>query len=163
MRPGELGCYDPDYVRRNAAGWKRLLHGYFRAQVSGMENLPKGPFLAVGNHSGGTLIPDTLVWLSAYHAEERETPLLTLAHDGIFNQYPAAISRWAARFGAIRAEAGLALQALEEGHAVQVYPGGDLDACRPFSQRSRVVFGGRTGYAGLAIPKPDQARVCGPA
>lgn len=149
-RPGELGCYDPEYVRRQAPRWKRLLHGYFRAEVRGLHDLPAGPFLAVGNHSGAALIPDTLVWLSAYHSAGRATPLLTLAHDAMFSTYPAPIARWVARFGGIRADRDLALAALAQGFAVQVYPGGDHDACRSFARRHEIEFAGRTGYVALA-------------
>jgi 1-acyl-sn-glycerol-3-phosphate acyltransferase len=154
-RPGELGCYDPEYVRRQAPRWKRLLHGYFRAEVRGLENLPAGPFLGVGNHSGAALIPDTLVWLSAYHSAGRATPLLTLAHDAMFSSYPAPIARWVSRFGAIRAARHLALAGLAQGFAVQVYPGGDRDACRSFARRHEIEFAGRMGYVALA----RQARV----
>ena len=149
-RPGELGCYDPDYVRRRAPQWKRFLHRYFRVDVRGLDNLPDRPFVGAGNHSGGVLIPDTLVWLSAYHSEHRKTPLLTLAHDAMFSVYPAALSRWAARFGAIRADRTLALEGLRRGCAVQVYPGGDHDACRSFFRRHEIVFAGRKGYVELA-------------
>ena len=149
-RPGQLGCYDPAYVRRRAPQWKRLLHAYFRARVRGLDRLPEGPFLAVGNHSGGVLIPDTLVWLSAYHSAGRETPLLTLAHDAMFSAYPAPMARWIARFGGIRADRALALSALRQGFAVQVYPGGDHDACRSFWRRHHIVFAGRKGYVALA-------------
>jgi 1-acyl-sn-glycerol-3-phosphate acyltransferase len=148
--PGDLGCYDPEHVRRHAPRWKRLLHGYFRAEVRGMDRLPDGPFVAAGNHSGGVLIPDTLVWLSAYHSAGRATPLLTLAHDAMFSAYPGPVARWVARFGGIRAEPALALAALAQGSAVQVYPGGDHDACRSFARRHEVVFAGRTGYVALA-------------
>lgn len=149
-RPGELGCYDPEHVRRVAPRWKRLLHRYFRAEVRGLDRLPAGPFVGVGNHSGAALIPDTLVWLSAYHSAGRDTPLLTLAHDAMFSSYPAPVARWAARFGAIRADPALALAGLASGFAVQVYPGGDHDACRSFARRHRIEFAGRTGYVTLA-------------
>jgi 1-acyl-sn-glycerol-3-phosphate acyltransferase len=149
-RPGELGCYDAAYVRRRAPQWKHLLHRYFRAEVRGMDNLPEGPFVGVGNHSGAVLIPDTLVWLSAYHSAGRSTPLLTLAHEAMFSLYPAPVARWVARFGGIRADRALALAALEQGFAVQVYPGGDLDACRSFSRRHHIEFAGRKGYVALA-------------
>jgi len=142
--------YDPDYVRAKAPIWKRRLHRYFRAQINGIENCPHTPFLAVGNHSGGILIPDTLIWLSAYHEAQREPPLLTLAHDAFFTMYPTKISRWAKRFGAIRAHHTQALHALKQGYAVQVYPGGDDDACRPFSKRNYIEFAGRMGYIRLA-------------
>jgi 1-acyl-sn-glycerol-3-phosphate acyltransferase len=149
-QPGDLGCYDPSYVQKNAPRWKRLLHSYFRVAVHGLANLPRGPFVAVGNHSGGVLIPDTLCWLSAYHSAGVYPPLLTLAHDAMFSAYPAAVARWAARFGAIRADHQLALQALRQGYAIQVYPGGDHDACRSFFRRHEIVFAGRRGYVELA-------------
>jgi 1-acyl-sn-glycerol-3-phosphate acyltransferase len=142
--------YDAAYVREMAPKWRRALHAYFRVQVHGFERLPDIPFLAVGNHGGAGLIPDTLVWLAAYHSAGRSTPLLTLAHDQMFDAFPAALKRWVARFGAIRADRELALAALRSGYAVQVYPGGDHDACRPFSQRNRIVFAGRRGYVDLA-------------
>jgi 1-acyl-sn-glycerol-3-phosphate acyltransferase len=147
---GELGCYDADHVRRHAPDWQRLLHTYFRAEVHGLEHIPEGPFLAVGNHSGAGLIPDTLVWLAAYHSADLPTPLLTLAHDQMFDSFPAPLARWVARYGAIRAGRARTLEALRRGFAVQVYPGGDHDACRPFRDRNKVVFAGRTGYVEIA-------------
>lgn len=149
LKPGDLGCYDPEHVREKAGWWKRLLHGYFRCELHGFENLPDSPFLGVGNHSGGILIPDTLLWVAAYHASGRQPPLLALAHDGMFH-YPSRISWWLARFGAIRADLDLALEGLRSGYAVQVYPGGDHDACRSFARRHELVFAGRRGYVSLA-------------
>jgi 1-acyl-sn-glycerol-3-phosphate acyltransferase len=155
VKPGELGAFDPAFVRRWAPRLAPFVHRWFRAEVLGMEQLPRGPFLGVGNHSGGVLIPDTLVWLGAYFTSGRETPLLTLAHDQFFEAYPAKLTRFVARMGAIRADSRLALLALRSGHAVQVYPGGDHDACRSFFRRNEVVFAGRKGYVDLA----RQARV----
>lgn len=147
--PGDLGCYDPEHVATKSSFWTKLLHGYFRCQVHGLDNLPRTPFLGVANHSGGILIPDTLLWISAYHNRGENPPLVTLCHDGMFH-YPKFLSEWLAKFGAIRAEQELALKALKSGFAVQVYPGGDHDACRPFSQRNKIVFAGRKGYVQLA-------------
>lgn len=147
---GGLGHYDPVWVQRTAPRWRALIHGYFRARVEGLDRLPDGPFLGVGNHSGATMMPDTLVWLAEYHAADTPTPLLSLAHDAMFSQYPARLSRWMAKYGAIRADMDLALRALRAGFSVQVYPGGDHDACRPFAARNRIVFAGRTGYVDLA-------------
>jgi 1-acyl-sn-glycerol-3-phosphate acyltransferase len=149
-QPGELGHYDAEHVRCHAPDWQRLLHRYFRAEVRGLERLPEGPFVAVGNHSGAGLLPDTLVWLAAYHSAGRSTPLLTLAHDQMFASFPAPLQRWVARYGAIRASRERALAALRQGYAIQVYPGGDHDACRPFCERNTLVFAGRTGYVELA-------------
>jgi len=150
VAPGELGAFDPRYVERHAGWLKRMLFWYFRARVEGMHHLPTGPFVGVGNHSGATLMPDTLVWIAAYHTSGREPPLLALAHDGLFSQYPAALASALSRLGAVRADRALALEALRRGYAVQVYPGGDYDACRSFRRRNEIVFAGRTGYVELA-------------
>jgi 1-acyl-sn-glycerol-3-phosphate acyltransferase len=116
-----------------------------------MQRLPNRPFLAVGNHSGGLLIPDTLVWLAAYHTRNLAPPMLSLAHDAMFRHYPARLTRSLARMGAVRADRELARRALQRGYCVSVYPGGDRDACRSWSRRNEIVFAGRRGYVELAI------------
>jgi 1-acyl-sn-glycerol-3-phosphate acyltransferase len=68
----------------------------------------------------------------------------------MFSSFPRPLARALARLGAIRADRELARRALATGYAVQVYPGGDLDACRSVRDRNRIVFAGRTGYAELA-------------
>jgi len=148
--PGELDAYDPALMARYGPWLTRLLHRWFRAEFEGLEHLPEGPFLGVGNHSGGVLIPDTLVWLGAYQALGRPMPLLALAHDAMFSAYPAPLARALAGLGALRADRALALTALRRGYAVQVYPGGDHDACRSFAKRDEIVFAGRKGYVELA-------------
>jgi 1-acyl-sn-glycerol-3-phosphate acyltransferase len=150
VRPGDLDALDPEFLRRHSGWLTRILHTWFRADVQGMELLPQGPFLGVGNHSGGVMIPDTLVWLGAYHTSGRTPRLLTLAHDQIFDTYPRPVARALARLGAVRARKDVALEALRRGFAVQVYPGGDYDACRSFFRRGQIVFAGRKGYVELA-------------
>lgn len=150
MRPGDVDGYDPEALRRYGPRLARLIRRWFRADVRGLEHLPDGPFLGVGNHSGAPMIPDTLVWLAAHHDAARATPLVTLAHDGMFDHYPARLAMALTRLGAVRASRDNALRALQRGYAVQVYPGGDQDACRRFADRNRVIFAGRTGYVRLA-------------
>lgn len=150
MSPGDIGMYDDAYVARHAPWLRRVLHSWFRARVEGMSRLPDERFVAVGNHSGGVMIPDTLVWLAAYHTAGRNIPLLTLAHDIMFSTFPQPLARALSRLGAIRADPELAREALAQGYAVQVYPGGDHDACRSFRDRNRIVFAGRRGYAEIA-------------
>jgi 1-acyl-sn-glycerol-3-phosphate acyltransferase len=150
MKPGDLGMYDDAFVARHAPWLRRVLHAWFRARVEGLSRLPDTPFVAVGNHSGGVMIPDTLVWLAAYHTGGHPVPLLTLAHDAMFASFPRPLARALARLGAIRADRELARAALRSGHAVQIYPGGDHDACRSVRDRNRIVFAGRTGYAEIA-------------
>jgi 1-acyl-sn-glycerol-3-phosphate acyltransferase len=149
-KPGELGAHDGAFVDRHAPWMTRLLHRWFRADVQGLDALPDGPFVAVGNHSGAVMIPDALVWVGAYHTARRRTPLLILAHDLMFDRYPKPLARALAKLGVVRARRETAREALRRGHAVQIYPGGDYDACRSFSRRHEIVFAGRKGYVELA-------------
>lgn len=149
-RPGDFGGYDADYVRRHTPWLRRVIHGYFRAQIHGFEHVPDQPFLGVGTHNGGILMPDMLVWVSAYHTSGRKTPLLTLAHDLLFAR-EHGLSRVLAKLGGLRAEPHQALSALRSGFAVQVYPGGDYDSSKPFWRRHQVCFAGRMGYVRLAL------------
>ena len=63
----DLDDRDPDYVRENLPGLWVLASFYFRAEVRGLERIPaEGPVLLVGNHSGGNVTPDTMVFALAF-------------------------------------------------------------------------------------------------
>src|SRR4051812_33337397 len=56
----------PDSTREALPGLGLLGSFYFRADVKGLEKIPaEGPVLLVGNHSGGNVTPDTLVFTLA--------------------------------------------------------------------------------------------------
>src|SRR4051795_10931282 len=64
----DLDERDPDYIRETLPGLWLLASFYFRADVKGLENIPaEGPVLIVGNHSGGNVTPDTLVFTLAFN------------------------------------------------------------------------------------------------
>src|SRR5919197_3854097 len=64
----DLDERDPDYIRETLPGLWLLASFYFRADVRGLGNIPaEGPVLLVGNHSGGNLTPDTLVFTLAFN------------------------------------------------------------------------------------------------
>ncbi len=123
---------------------------YFRAEVRGLERIPaEGPVLLVGNHSGGNVTPDTMVFALAFSGhfgvERRLHPLvhnLVLAMPLPFNL---------SKFGCVAASQENAKLALERDAAVLVYPGGDWEVHRPSWQEGRVDFAGRKGWAKLAI------------
>lgn len=150
VKPGDLDAVDFDYQQLHTRWLTRVLHSYFRVNIQGMEHLPTTPFVGAGNHSGAAMIPDTLVWVGAYHTSGRLPRLVTLAHDGMFDAYPEKLAWALSKLGAVRAHPEIAAEALHRGFAVQVYPGGDDDACRHFSRRNEIVFAGRTGYVELA-------------
>jgi 1-acyl-sn-glycerol-3-phosphate acyltransferase len=121
---------------------------YHRLQVSGLENIPRGPALFVANHSGGLYPVDALFLFRYYEQFGYDDPIFVLAHDLLF-ELPQ-MSSFLNSIGAIRASEGRGKALLQAGHKLLVFPGGDLDNMRAFSRRREVVFGGRSGFVRLA-------------
>jgi 1-acyl-sn-glycerol-3-phosphate acyltransferase len=129
----------------------KALNSYFATEVRGWENLPAhGPFLIVGNHSGGAESNDFWFFLETW-LERRgaDAPLYGLGYDVLF-AYPG-VGPLLRRIGIIPANHANAGRALARGAAVVVFPGGDHEVFRPWSKRNRIDFGGRKGFIELAI------------
>ncbi len=127
-----------------------FLKKYFRADVKGLERIPKGAALYVGNHNMAMLSLDSFIFASeAFKKHGMDAVPYGLAHD-VAMFLPLA-RNFIASFGGIRASHENAAKIFSAGKKAIVYPGGDLDASRPFRHRDRVVFGGRTGYIRLAL------------
>ena len=146
----DLDQRDPDYIRDTLPGMWLLASFYFRADVRGLENIPaEGPVLIVGNHSGGNVTPDTLVFTLAFNTYFGvERAFYQLAHNLVLSMPALAQLR---KFGTVAASPENARKALESGAALLVYPGGDYEVHRPSWERHRVDFGGRTGFIRLAL------------
>src|ERR687883_470906 len=148
----DLDERDPDYIRETLPGMWLLASFYFRADVKGLENIPaEGPVLLVGNHSGGNMTPDTIVFTLAfntYFGVERR--FYQLAHNLVLSMPGLGTLR---KYGTVAASPQNANKALDSGAALLVYPGGDYEVHRPTWESARVNFGGRKGYVRLALEK----------
>jgi 1-acyl-sn-glycerol-3-phosphate acyltransferase len=147
------GAYDPEAVRRTLPGVKKLFGPgrYFGVDVRGWQHVPEAPCMIVSNHSGGTTIPDVWGFVSAWYQNYGvHRPLHPLAHEIILST--RLTGEYFARRGVLRGNREVALAVLRDfKRDLMVMPGGDLDTWRPYSQRYQVRFGGRTGYARLAL------------
>ncbi len=143
---------DVEFLRRMLP-LMELWSRYFDGEVRGLDAVPAGgPALLVGNHSGGILTPDTTVFIAAwYRARGLASPLIGLAFDGAFGL--PAFRDLMRRLGEIPASRENASRALDAGLPVLVYPGGDHECFRPWMDRNRVDFHGRTGFVELALRK----------
>lgn len=141
---------DPDFIRRQLPVVETALR-YFAPEVRHQERLPvAGPVLVVGNHSGLFYMPD--MWATAVAIVRRrgvESPAYGLGYDLLF-AIPG-VESVLRRFGALPASGTAGEQALAEDAALLVYPGGDWEACRPWTQRNRVDLHGRKGFVRLAL------------
>jgi 1-acyl-sn-glycerol-3-phosphate acyltransferase len=146
----DLDARDPEFIRYQLPGMWLLASLYFRAEVRGLERIPEeGPVLLVGNHSGGNMTPDSMVFLLAWNAYFGvERPLHILAHS-LVTSWPV-LGTFLRRWGVITAGPKAARAALDRGSSVLVYPGGDVETHRPWSARHRIRFDGRRGFLRLA-------------
>jgi 1-acyl-sn-glycerol-3-phosphate acyltransferase len=128
-----------------------LLASYFDAEVRGFDLLPeRGPMLLVGNHSGATLTPDTSALIAAWYRERGlDSPLYGLAFDAMFGV--PGVGTLMRKIGQLPASMANAAAALERGGAVLVYPGGEHEVFRPWTDRNRIDFDGRKGFVRLAL------------
>lgn len=148
----DLDERDPDYIRDTLPGMWLLASYWFRARVRGLDRIPAdGPVLLVGNHSGGNMTPDTIVFTLAfntYFGVERR--FFQLAHNLVLAMPGLGRLR---KYGTVAANPANAEQALDSGAALLVYPGGDYEVHRPTWDSARVDFGGRKGFIRLALEK----------
>jgi 1-acyl-sn-glycerol-3-phosphate acyltransferase len=145
----ELDARDPEFIRYQLPGMWLFSTLYFRAEVSGFDRVPEGPVLFVGNHSGGNMTPDSMVFMLAFNTYFGvERPVYALAHS-LVTSWPV-LGRLAKRWGIITAGPRAARAALERDASVLVYPGGDVDTHRPWTARHEIRFDGRKGFLRIA-------------
>ena len=102
--------YDPDNLgNRRAETIERILplidgffRRYHRATVRGLDRLPRGPALLVGNHSGASLSIDTFLFAAALIKERGVDALpFGLAHDFVLRL--PVLNPLLSEIGAVRA------------------------------------------------------------
>jgi len=146
----DLDERDPDFIRDRLPLMWLIASIWYRGEVRGLGNIPEsGPVLLVGNHSGGNMTPDTIIFtlaFSTYFGVERH--FYQLAHNLVLWMPGLGSLR---KFGTVAASPRNSEKALESGAALLVYPGGDYEVHRPTWERNRVDFGNRKGFIRLAL------------
>ncbi len=130
------------------ARWLSL--NYFKTQILNVDNIPnQGPVLFVGNHNAGLMPIDSLFAIDAIKTHSPNLcPVHPLAHDFVYKA--PRVAKCAKRLGILRADKTNALLAINAGRSVLVYPGGDEEAFRTFSERNRIILAGRKGFIRIA-------------
>jgi 1-acyl-sn-glycerol-3-phosphate acyltransferase len=146
----DLDDRDPDFIRENLSLTWLLATIWFRGEVRNMERIPEqGPVLLVGNHSGGNITPDTIVFTLAFNTFFGvERPFYQLAHNLVLS---SPVGPFLRKFGTVAASHENARKALDCNAAVLVYPGGDWEVNRPTWEANRIDFAGRKGFIKLAL------------
>lgn len=150
-RHGALDDRDPAFIDTQLRWLEPLADIYFRGEVRDIDRIPAtGPVLVVGNHSGGLATPDTWVFMvnfMRHFGSQREA--YALAHNVVMGM--PMLGTWLRKVGTLPAHPDAARNALRRGASVLVYPGGDEDVFRPWSERNRIRLARRTGFIRLAL------------
>jgi 1-acyl-sn-glycerol-3-phosphate acyltransferase len=133
-------------LRKLGIDWVRRYH---RLEIDGDLEVPEEPVLFVANHGfGGIFDLNVCAVLATFDVLELDLPVTMLTHQ---IAWTLGVGRLLEPYGARPASREAATDAFAAGHHVLVLPGGDLDAFKDFADRNRIVFGGRSGFARLAM------------
>jgi 1-acyl-sn-glycerol-3-phosphate acyltransferase len=130
--------------------WGAASDYYFRTEIDGWERLPDEPCLLVSVHAGAALTIDA--WIFVYEWYRRfgeDRTLHGTAHDVLMTV--PGLGDYFKALGVIPASREGVTNALECGHDVIVWPGGEEDSMRNWRRRDEVVLAGRRGFVKQAI------------
>jgi 1-acyl-sn-glycerol-3-phosphate acyltransferase len=138
-----------DFVKKIEPFLEGLYKYYFRCDITGWENVSEEKALFVGNHNGMITYEVLMMFYAWWKKYGTSRKALGLAHNMAL-QNP--FFKWIVpKIGAIPATPERALQALNDGYSLLVYPGGEKEAFRPFTERKKVDFYQRKGFIRLAL------------
>jgi 1-acyl-sn-glycerol-3-phosphate acyltransferase len=130
--------------------WNPLMDYWFRMEMEGWEKIPEPPVLLVGIHSGAPFVWDAWTIGAQWWRHFGESRALHgTAHDALMAL--PGVGRYFRRMGVVPAAPDSIASALAAGHDVALWPGGERDSLRPWTQRDEAVLAGRMGFIKLAI------------
>lgn len=148
--PTDPGAVDPDLIAATVPTIDRLARLWYRLKVDGLEHVPDGGALLVGNHNSGTMFLEVFgVYARYYRSRGYDDLLAGLGHDAVVRA--PLIGRLLIRAGALQAGHETAAAAFAAGRKVVVFPGGEREAFRAWRRRHEIDMTGRYGFVKLAI------------
>ena len=151
-RAGDWSLDDQDlgWMERQKYLWNPLMDYWFRMEMEGWDRLPDEPSLLIGIHSGAPFVWDAwtvgIQWWRRFGDERR---LHGTAHDALMAA--PGIGGYFRKMGVLPAAPDSIAAALAAGRDVALWPGGEIDSLRPWTERDTAVLGGRTGFIKMAI------------
>jgi 1-acyl-sn-glycerol-3-phosphate acyltransferase len=151
-RASRYSLAGPDwrFMERQKYFWNPLMDYWFRMEIEGWEKIPDPPVLLVGIHSGAPLVWDAwTVGVQWWRHFGRARPAHGTAHDALMAM--PVLGDYFRKMGVLPARAESIAAALERGHDVALWPGGERDSLRPWVKRDQATLAGRKGFVRLAI------------
>ena len=145
-----LDDFDPEWVERQKYFWNPLCDYWFRMEIEGWERLPDPPCLLIGIHSGAPFVWDAwTVGIQWWRRFGDERVLHGTAHDVLMAA--PGLGSYFRKMGVLPAAPDSIATALAAGRDVALWPGGEIDSLRPWTERDEAKLGGRTGFVKMAI------------
>jgi len=151
-RAGDWSLDEQDYgwMQRQQYFWNPLMDYWFRMEIEGFDRLPKPPALLIGVHSGAPFVWDAwTVGIQWWRHFGDDRPLHGTAHDALMAA--PLVGAYFRKMGVLPAAPDSIAGALAAGRDVALWPGGEIDSLRPWTERDRATLAGRTGFIRMAI------------
>ncbi|MFI2838624.1 Acyltransferase [Mycolicibacterium neoaurum] len=150
---GSVSETAPELLRTTMAAFRKLgiefVRKYNRLEIDTTEHSFDDPVLFVANHGfGGIFDLNVFATSAALEQLNLDRDVTILTHQ---LAWTLGVGRFIEPIGARPASVESAQDAFARGEHVAVYPGGDIDAAKAWEDRNRIKFGGRAGFARLAI------------
>lgn len=140
--------FDPQYVKRVIGFGAWVYRHYFRCDTFGIDNIPDGRCMLVGNHSGQLPLDAAMITMATFL--EREPPRFVRSAIERFVPETPFVSTFMARCGQILGTPENAKRLLDAEEALLVFPEGVRGLNKVWSERYRLQLFG-TGFMRLAI------------
>lgn len=142
-------AYSPAFLERLLAFVAPLYRWYFRCEIRGIERLGAPGSFLVANHNAMGLVEVPLLIYGWHRRFGSSRPGRGLTHDWLFRV--PIMRTLLPRIGCVPATPDVAERTLRAGIDLLVFPGGDREAARPWSERGKVTLAGRTGFVRVAL------------
>jgi len=140
---------DPDYTRSILLPAAVLYRYWFRVETRGIERVPEGRVLLIGNHAGNTFAYDGAM-LGMAMLLEAEPPRIVRAMAEYFLPTLPFFNVLMHRAGSVVGTPENCVQLLDRGEAIMVFPEGERGFVKPFWQRYQLQRFG-LGFLRLAL------------
>src|SRR3954452_15784929 len=146
----DLEGLDDSFMERQKYLWNPLMDYWFRMEIEGWERLPEAPVLLIGIHSGAPFVWDAwTVGIQWWRHFGDSRPLHGTAHDALMAA--PLIGDFFRAMGVLPAAPDSIASALAAGRDVALWPGGEVDSLRHWTDRDKAILAGRTGFIRMAI------------
>ena len=113
--------FDYRLVRLALPAVRAIARKYFRAEVEGIERVPKGKAMIVGNHNAGITFLEPFMMGEVWYEQKGDSdPLLFLAHDAMVGL--PLLGNVLLKFGCVRASMENSKKIFAEGRKLVVFP-----------------------------------------